>query len=134
MKLKSLAFFSLVSILLAFRSGNTVPNFTGIWHTETANASFDLHLTQNKNALRGLHCSVQNGGNKTDCVLDDTDISITGIVGNSSTVTVTFISQFSQKKGSAKITKMNDSTIEWQIVTKPQGEFYLPNQATLKKQ
>lgn len=134
MKLKSVAYFCLVAFLLAFRSGNTVPNFTGNWHTETANASFDLDLTQTKNALRGSHCSVQNGGNKIDCVLDETDISITGIVGNSSTVTVTFTSQFSQKKGSAKITKMNDSTIVWQIVTKPQGEFYLPNQATLKKQ
>lgn len=134
MKLKSVAYFCLVAFLLAFRSGNIVPNFTGNWHTETANASFDLDLTQTKNALRGSHCSVQNGGNKIDCVLDETDISITGIVGNSSTVTVTFTSQFSQKKGSAKITKMNDSTIEWQIVTKPQGEVYLPNLASLKKQ
>ena len=134
MKLKSLTYFCLVLLLLSFRAGNAVPNFSGKWHTESANASFDLHLTQTKNVLRGSHCSVQNDGNKTDCVLDDIDISITGIVGNSSTVTVTFTSQFSQKKGSAKITKMNDSTIVWQIVTKPQGEFYLPNQATLKKQ
>lgn len=134
MKLKSLAFLSLVLLLLSFRSGKSVPNFSGKWHTETANASFDLHLTQTKDVLRGSHCSVQNGGNKIDCVLDETDISITGIVGNSSTVTVTFTSQFSQKKGSAKITKMNDSTIVWQIVTKPQGEFYLPTHTTLKKQ
>lgn len=134
MKLKSVAYFCLVSCLFSFRSGNAVPNFSGKWHTESANASFDLDLTQTKNALRGSHCSVQNGGNKIDCTLDETDISITGIVGNSSTVTVTFTSQFSQKNGSAKITKMNDSTIVWQIVTKPQGEFYLPTHTTLKKQ
>lgn len=133
MKLKSVAYFCLVAFLLAFKSGNKVPNFTGKWHTETASTSFDLDLTQNKNALRGSHCSVQNGGNKIDCVLDETDISITGIVGNSSTVTVTFTSQFSQKKGSAKITKMNDSTIEWEIITKPKGVFYIPSHTTLKK-
>ena len=73
------------------------------------------------------------GGRKVDCVLDYKDVTIAGTVNNSASMLVTFISQFSQKKGTASITKINDSTIEWKILTKPKGEYYLPNQMVLKK-
>jgi hypothetical protein len=74
------------------------------------------------------------GGRKVDCALEDADVTITGTANNSASVKVTFISQFSQNKGTATITKMNDSTIQWRILTKPKGEYYLPNQMVLKKQ
>jgi hypothetical protein len=69
-----------------------------------------------------------------DCVLDDKDVTITGTANNSASMLVTFISQFSQKTGTATITKINDSTIQWKILTKPKGEFYIPSQMVLKKQ
>jgi hypothetical protein len=65
--------------------------------------------------------------------LNDKDVTITGTANNSALMLVTFISQFSQKKGNASITKINDSTIEWKIITKPKGEYYLPKQMVLKK-
>jgi hypothetical protein len=65
--------------------------------------------------------------------MDDKYVTITGTANNSASMLVTFISQFYQKKGNASITKMNDSTIEWKILTKPKGEYYLPNQMVLKK-
>jgi len=68
-----------------------------------------------------------------DCALKDDDVTITGNANNSASVKLAFISQFSQNKGTATITKMNDSTILWRILTKPKGEYYLPNQMVLTK-
>ena len=108
-------------------------DFSGKWHAETANTSFDIKLIQVKGRVSGSHCSIQLGGSKVDCVLKDSDVTITGVANNSASVHVTFISQFSQKPGKATITKMNDSTIQWEIINKPNGEFYIPSQMVLKK-
>ena len=108
-------------------------NFSGKWHAETANTSFDIKLTQIKGRVSGSHCAIQLGGSKMDCVIKDSDVTITGTANNSASVQVTFISQFSQKPGTATITIINDSTIEWKILTKPNGEFYIPGQMVLKK-
>lgn len=108
--------------------------FSGKWHAESASTSFDLNLTQVKGRISGSHCAIQLGGSKVDCVLKDSDVTISGFANNSASVNITFICQFSQKSGTATITKMNDSTIEWKILTKPKGEFYLPSQMVLKKQ
>ena len=108
-------------------------NFSGKWHAETVNTSFDIKLTQIKGRVSGSHCAIQLGGSKVDCVLKDSDVTITGTANNSGSVQVTFTSQYSQKLGTATITKINDSTIQWKILTKPNGEFYIPSQMVLKK-
>jgi hypothetical protein len=115
------------------RANDNYIDFSGKWHAETATASFDLSLTQLKGRISGSHCAVQLGGRKVDCALEDADVTITGTANNYASVKVTFISQFSQNKGTATITKMNDSTIQWRILTKPKGEYYLPNKMVLKK-
>ena len=118
---------------VSFSAIKSFTNFSGKWHAETATASFDIKLTQIKGRVSGSHCALQLGGSKVDCVLKDSDVTITGTANNSASVQVTFISQFSQKPGTAIITKMNDSTIKWKILTKPNGEFYLPSQMVLMK-
>jgi hypothetical protein len=122
-----------VIILVSFSAITPFTDFSGKWHAETVRASFDLKLTQIKGRVSGSHCAIQLGGRKVDCVLNDKDVAITGTANNSALMLVTFISQFSQKKGNASITKINDSTIEWKILTKPKGEFYIPSQMVLKK-
>jgi len=121
-------------VFLSFRANDNYLDFSGKWHAETATATFDLNLTQIKGWISGYHCAVQLGGQKVDCALKDTDVTITGTANISASVKVTFLSQFSQNKGTATITKMNDSTIQWRILTKPKGEYYLPNKMVLKKQ
>ena len=123
-----------VVVFLSFRAYDNYIDFSGKWHAETATATFDLNLTQLKGRISGSHCGVQLGGQKVDCALKDTDVTITGTANNSTSVKVTFISQFSQNKGTATITKMNDSTLQWRIIIKPKGEYYLPNKMVLKKQ
>ncbi len=122
-----------VTALVSFSAIKPFTNFSGKWHAETANTSFDLNLTQVKGRVSGYHCSIQLGGSKVDCVLKDSDVTITGVANNLASIHVTFISQFSQKPGKATITKMNDSSIEWKILIKPKGEVYLSRQMVLKK-
>ena len=131
---KSLLPILFTTLLLSFSTSNSFTDFSGKWHAKTVTASFDLKLTQIKGRVSGSHCAIQLGGSKVDCVLKDNDVTIIGNANNSTSVKVTFISQFSQNKGTATITKMNDSTILWRILTKPKGEYYLPNQMVLKKQ
>ena len=119
--------------LVSFSAITPFTDFSGKWHAETATASFDLNLTQIKGRVSGSHCAVQMGGQKIDCAIKDNDVTITGNANNSASVKLAFISQFSQNKGTATITKMNDSTILWRILTKPKGEYYLPNQMVLTK-
>jgi hypothetical protein len=131
---KILLLLLFATALVSFSAIKPFTDFSGKWRAETANVSFDLKLTQIKGMVSGSHCAIQLGGSKVDCVLNDNDVTITGTANNSASVQVTFISQFSQKSGTAKINKMNDSTIEWKILTKLKGEFYLPSQMMLKKQ
>lgn len=123
-----------IVLLFAFQYGTVGPNFSGKWHVETETSSFDLNLSQVNNILSGSHCSVQKGGNKIDCVLDDTDVSLTGTVGDSDSAVVTFTSQLSLKNGTASIKKISDTEIQWKIISDPQGSFFIPDQATLTKQ
>lgn len=131
---KILLLLLFASALVSFSAIKPFTNFSGKWHAETANTSFDIKLTQIKGRVSGSHCALQLGGSKMDCVMKDSDVTITGTANNSGSVQVTFTSQFSQKLGTAIITKINDSTIEWKILTKPKGEFYIPSQMVLKKQ
>ena len=119
--------------LVSFSANKLFTDFSGKWYSGSANASFDIKLIQVKGRVSGSHCAIQLGGSKVDCVLKDKDVTITGTANNSASVHVTFISQFSQKKGTASITKINDSTIEWKILTKPKGEYYLPKQMVLRR-
>ncbi len=122
-----------VITLFSFSAITPFTDYSVKWHAETATASFDLKLTQIKGRVSGSHCAIQMGGRKVDCVLDYKDVTIAGTVNNSASMLVTFISQFSQKKGTASITKINNSTLQWTILTKPKGKYYLPNQMVLKK-
>ena len=130
---KILLLLLLAAALVSFSAIKPFTNFSGKWHAETANVSFDLKLNQIRGRVYGSHCAIQLGGSKMDCVIKDSDVTITGTANNSGSVQVTFISQFSQKPGTAIITKINDSTIQWKILTNPNGEFYFPSQMVLKK-
>lgn len=134
LKTRFAAMIFIMIILVAFASNEVIPNFSGKWHAEASSISFDLSIYQKGNSLSGFHCSVMNNGDKIDCVFDETDLSLSGIVGDSLTVLVTFKSQASLKTGTAKISKLNDTTIRWRIIRKPNGLFHIPEEITLKRE
>lgn len=134
MKNKLITLVIFAFILFSFTENNILSDYSGKWQSESANSSFELNLIQTNEKVRGSHCSVQLNGNRIDCFFEDTDITIFGDADNSDSIRVTFISQMSQKFGIAKIKRLNNTSIEWEILTKPQGEFYLPNKIILTKQ
>lgn len=108
-------------------------NFQGTWKSTTARSEFTLSLKQLSSELTGSHCSVQLDGNRIDCGPDDSDVSITGAVNDPAVVTVSFKSFSGGSAGKATIKKLTSTTVEWTIIQKPRGEFYIPSHAVLTK-
>jgi hypothetical protein len=99
----------------------------GHWVDEADN--FTLDLTQEFKMIGGSHSVVAENGSKIDS-LDD---SISGMLkGN--TVHVQFQSSFAAGPGQAEITYVDANTITWKITQAPEGEYYLPAEATLTRQ
>jgi hypothetical protein len=128
----SLLFYFAFFCTLSGKTQN-IANFNGKWSYSSDRTSFLLVLTQKQSVLSGTHCSTMAGGNKIDCFLDATDISITGTVTDSNLVTLTFKSFFSETSGRATLRKISPTQIEWTIIEEPKGEFYLPTSAVLFK-
>jgi len=128
----SLLFYFAFLCTLSGKAQN-IANFNGKWSYSSDRTSFLLVLTQKQSVLSGTHCSTMAGGNKIDCFLDATDISITGTVTDSNLVILTFKSFFSETSGRATLRKISPTQIEWTIIEEPGGEFYLPATAVLFK-
>ena len=126
----------LIGVTLSFLSFSFIKSgvdFSGNWEVETEKSTFTLYLKQVNNKITGNHCSIMRKGDKIDCVLDKTDVSIFGKIENQTYFIVRFESQFCSKSGIAKITKLNSNTIDWQIISRPKGEYYIPDHIVLKK-
>jgi hypothetical protein len=104
-------------------------NFTLTGHWEDATTGLSLDLSQEWKNVFGHHLIVAQGGNKID-TLDATTITGT-LQGN--VATVQFQSSFASDLGTAQITYVDTNTIHWQITTPPNGEYYLPAEATLTR-
>ena len=89
---------------------------------------FTLNLYQDWKSIYGNHVMVTQDGNK----IDSLDVSINGML-NGQTVNVQFQSSFSTDPGTAQITYLDVNTIQWKIIDPPDGEFYLPFEATLNR-
>jgi hypothetical protein len=104
----------------------TTIDFTGHW--EDAASGFSLNLSQTGETIQGGHEVVAQQGNK----IDSLDKSIEGSVqGNMATVH--FQSSFATNAGTAQITFVDQNTFFWKVTTPPDGEYYLPAEATLTK-
>jgi hypothetical protein len=101
-------------------------DFTGHW--EDVSSTFSLDLSQSGEQLQGSHVVVAQEGNK----IDSLDKSIEGNI-NGHNAEIKFQSSFSTNGGTAQITFIDPNTIFWKMTTLPDGEYYLPAQATLVK-
>ena len=89
---------------------------------------FTLNLYQDWKSIYGNHVMVTQDRNK----IDSLDVSINGML-NGQTATVQFQSSFSMDPGTAQITYLDVNTIQWKIIEPPDGEYYLPFEATLNR-
>jgi hypothetical protein len=95
-------------------------------HWEDTAANFSLDLGQDWKNIFGHHTVVAQNGSK----IDSLDISISGLL-QGDVANVEFHSSFTDSVGTATITYIDPNTIHWNIVKPPDGEFYLPAEATL---
>ena len=107
-------------------SSSSPVDFTGHW--EDAASAFSLDLSQNGEQLQGSHVVVAQQGSK----IDSLDKSIEGSI-QGKTAVVHFQSSFTANSGIAQITFIDANTILWKVTNPPDGEYYLPNEATLVK-
>ena len=98
----------------------------GHWVDEST--GFTLDLFQDWKNIYGDHTVVAQDGNK----IDSLEASINGTL-NGQVATVQFQSSFTADTGTAQITYLDVNTIQWTIIDPPDGEYYLPQEATLTR-
>jgi len=98
-------------------------------HWEDAATGFSLDLYQEWKNIWGQHVVIAQGGKKIDALEASISGSLQGKVA-----TVQFQSSFASETGTAQLTYVDTSTMIWKIIDPPDGEFYLPAEATLKRQ
>ena len=117
-------------------------NLTGMWTFSDLSdpaTVFSLELFQNENNITGNHCSVMFNGDFIDCETPGEyamfdGVSITGSIVND-TATVTFKSTYyCDDIGIARIVKINEFQISWQVITPPNCGYFIPNEAILTKE
>ncbi len=101
-------------------------NFSLDGHWEDVTTGLSLDLYQDWKNIYGHHTVVAQGGNKIDTL----DVSINGSL-QGQVATVQFQSAFTTDTGTAQITYIDVNTIQWRIIDPPDGEYYLPAEATL---
>ena len=89
---------------------------------------FTLELYQDWKNVYGQHTVVAQNGAK----IDSLEASINGMLSGK-VATVQFQSSFTNQPGTAEITYIDVNTIQWKIVSPPDGEYYLPAEATLTR-
>lgn len=98
-------------------------------HWVDATTGFTLDLYQDWKNIYGNHSFVTEDGNK----IDSLDVSIDGRLSGQ-VATVQFQSSFTTDTGTAEITYIDVNTMQWKIIDPPDGEYYLPAEATLSRE
>lgn len=109
-------------------------DLNGTWYWESANHTntTELYLVQNGNTVTGTHCSSFFNGSKTDCAEANstTTISLNRIMTNVYEGSIN--STFSDVSIPVRITLNTAAeTIEFQQLSQPEQEYYLPNNVTM---
>lgn len=139
MKMKRLLFLIILYSSISV-SCNTIPkvsdtkisDFVGKWtySVDDETLTLDLELTKSHEIV-GKYCNVAYNGNRIDCSSDD-EKNIGGSLKND-TLFLKFTGFYDEgARGEAKLYKENDSCIVW-ILGKSEGDFYLPEEAILKR-
>lgn len=112
----------------------SVNDIVGHWESKndsnTNTYSIDFFL-RNDGQLEGQYCAVARGGNKIDCS-PKVERNVNFLRQEGENIIVSFESFFGAKNGVARI-KKKQNELFWEVVKKPQGEFYSPLKTILTK-
>lgn len=127
----------LVSLALLFAPAHAASgkdNFGGKWLWKSKTASFEVHLVQTGQRIKGAHFAYIGLGRKLDNQEhpEENGPSIAGIVtGNTAKVDIT--SAHSDTSGKATMT-LEKGKLRWLVTQKPTGEYYFPDSVVLSRQ
>lgn len=114
-----------------------IQDILGKWHWQSVDKSQEFTLKIKsivEDTIYAQYCAVSDYGNKLDCDFDDKSNIKGRLLKNKATLQ--FYSFFSSinDKGKAEITIIDGNTIEWKILSPPNGEYHCPMKCILKKE
>jgi len=127
-----LKLFLILSLYLYSCNSDTT-TFLGDWICEKNNEkmSFSINIQEQQENYVGTYCAIAEYGNRIDC---STDKQVSFQLKKSIlTQEVEFYSYYSGTHGKVKI-QLKNNKLYWIVIKQPDGEFYVPNKAVLKKQ
>ena len=126
----------IIIFVLLFTNKTFSQDLSGTWnwsYSDKHKSEITLIKTSSNN-YKGYYCSSYYKGEKLDCYFDENEYSIYISKTNDNIFEGTFKSNFSNKSGTIKIEYFPTSEkIKVTILTKPDGEYYLPNNVYFEK-
>ncbi|MBY0547418.1 MAG: tetratricopeptide repeat protein [Candidatus Obscuribacterales bacterium] len=126
--------FSLIIAAASVSSSSAASDpFDGAWLWAGKHDFFELFLVQDGAKLKGTHAATYDDGRRVD-THEDPETAGPSLVGKitGGVAEVTITSAYSGKTGTARIT-MTPTGLRWSVQKRPDGEFYFPMQALLKR-
>jgi tetratricopeptide (TPR) repeat protein len=108
-------------------------NFNGVWLWKAKDSSYELHLVQKGQKIKGAHFAAIGDGRRCDNQEhpDLTGPSIVGkVVGSKADVQIT--SSYSDTAGRATMT-LDKGKLRWHVTKKPKGEYWFPDSVVLSR-
>ena len=127
-------FKAIITILIALYanlcSSNVLGNnFTGSWCWEknSKQNAFLIIIKNDSKFYRGGYFSVALGGNR----IDDNENAFAFKISGKNKIKTFIESGINNQVGVLQLTIINNNKIEWKILKLPEGDFYVPQIATL---
>lgn len=132
-KPSAILFLLLIGAASAPASSAAADPFDGAWLWVGKRDVFELFLVQEGSKLKGAHAATHDNGRRVD-THDEPEKAGPSLVGKvtGGVAEVSITSAYSGKTGRARIT-MTPAGLHWSLLKAPDGEFYFPRQAVLKR-
>tara|TARA_Y100000815_G_scaffold275748_1_gene316813 strand:- start:48605 stop:48994 length:390 start_codon:yes stop_codon:yes gene_type:complete len=126
-------FLSLIFLLTINFSFSQDISGTWSWSSSNDENFVEISLSNNSNSqIVGSYCSIFQQGNKIDCAESEEPCIYLSVSGPD-IFTGTFKSSFSNTTGQIKLTLVNPDKLHLEIISEPDGEFYLPHDIYLQR-
>ena len=103
------------------------------WEKNSQDQTFTINIKKIDDTYYGSYCAIAQAGNRIDCGVegDDPSFRISNVKNND--VVISFKSNYSLAIGKVRL-KLVEDKLSWEIIEKPEGDFFCPYNAILIKQ